>query len=438
MWDQEPEPGPTRSRRRGSLSDDPDVVARREWYASLRSDVLGKIAKAQEDELAKLDENGQRIPTPPLPEIDEELKVTPVKEYEGGFSMLLAQSSSLIDNTDEKKSQHNNNNDDDDDDYNPTLTPQKLNITLDGNSTKWLLRFSPEIEVSMIRSRLVCFHGLGGNAQSYRHWGPLFRNENVEVFGVSLPGRSNSTMKSLGTSVDDLMTPLFDSFISHGIISTDIGYRVPRVVFFAHSVGCYVAFELARYLRRKGYENLISTLVVSSSKAPHIMSEYNSDKWNRFYFLDSGKDLVDRIEALGGLPAAVKERKDLLPVIISTLRNDYQLMEKYKFKTISSEPSKPLKCTIMTIAADNDESMTIEELVEWATQSTGKHVHHVFRKGGHCYLHRPEYAALVIDGLKQLIVSNNPETTEIGQVCPPYAQPVVENSAEVNDDDDTW
>jgi surfactin synthase thioesterase subunit len=231
------------------------------------------------------------------------------------------------------------------------------------------------------------------------------------------------------------MKPLFDSLLSHGIVSTDIGYRVPKLIFFAHSVGCYVAFELARFLRRKGYENLVSSLVVSSSKAPHVISEYNSDKWNRFYFLDSANDLISRIEVLGGLPSAVKERHDLLSVILSTVRNDHQLMEKYKFKTISTEPSKPLKCSIVTIAADDDESMTLEELAAWSTQSTGKHVQHVFRKGGHCYLSMPEYEAIVVDGLKQLVDNGHVEKlSELGQVVPPY--PVIEKEPENENDDE--
>ena len=433
MWDHQEETV-TRSRRRGSLSDDPDVIARRQWYSNLRSDVLGKIKKKEDDELAKLDDNGQRIPTPPLPDIDDELKVTPVKEFNGGFAMLLSESSTLIEEKSDMAEQKSHYDDDDDDDDNRiTLTPPKPSISLDTNALKWLLRFSPPIETGLIRSRLICFHGLGGSAQSFRHWGKLFLDDNVEVFGVCLPGRSNATVKPLGSSIDDLMKPLFDSLLSHGIVSSDIGYRVPKLIFFAHSVGCYVAFELARFLRRKGYENLVSSLVVSSSKAPQVISEYNSDKWNRFYFLDSANDLISRIEVLGGLPSAVKERHDLLSVILSTVRNDHQLMEKYKFKTISTEPSKPLKCSIVTIATDDDESMTLEELAAWSTQSTGKHVQHVFRKGGHCYLTIPEYEAIVVDGLKQLVDNGHVEKlSELGQVVPPY--PVIEKEPE-NDDD---
>ena len=426
MWDQEQEPGPTRSRRRGSLSDDPEVIARREWYNNLRSDVLGKLKQKEDEELAKIDDDGNRIPTPRLSEIDDDLKVTPIKEFEGGMSLLLAESSKFVEDQkdNDEKSHGRYDDDDDDDDVQSISITQKINAQVDTNAAKWLLRFSPEIKVSMISSRIICFHGLGGNAQSYRHWGRLFLNENAEVFGVSLPGRSNSTCNTLGSSMEDLVTPLFEAFVKHGIISTDIGFRVPKLIFFAHSVGCYVAFELARFLRRKGYENLISTLVVSSSKAPHVISEYNSDKWNRFYFLDAAKDLMERLEVLGGLPAAVKERKDLVSVILSTLRNDYQLMEKYRFKTISTEPNKPLKCNIVTITTDNDESMTIDELIEWKSQSTGKHVHHVFRQGGHCYIHNKEYEKMVIHGLKQLLDSSvQVETIDIGQVVPPYAVP---------------
>lgn len=431
MWEQDSQ-GPTRSRRRGAPSDDPDVIARREWYSSLRSNVLTEHKKKEDDELSKIDDNGQRIPTPPLPDIDKDLKVTPVKEFAGGFSLLLAESSALIEEkskTEKEKYDH-----DEDDDYSITISPKKPTIPKNANASKWLVRFSSEIETSMIRSRIICFHGLGENAQSFRHWGQLFRDENVEVFGVSLPGRSTATLKPLGTSVDDLLEPLFDSLINNGIISSDIGYRVPKLIFFGHSVGCYIAFELARFLRRKGYENLVSALMVSSSKAPHVISEYNSDKWNRFYFLDSAKALIQRLEVLGGLPSAVKERQDLLSVILSTVRNDYQLMEKYKFKPISSEPNKPLKCTIFTIATDNDESMTIEELVAWEGCTTGKHVHHLFRKGGHGYLKIAQYEAIVIDGLKRLIDSSKPETILLEQVVPPY--PVIEKQPDKDVDDD--
>ena len=438
MWEQEQDPGPTRSRRRGSLSDDPEVIARREWYSNLRSDVLGKLKQKEEEELAKIDDNGNRIPTPRLPDIDE-LNITPVKEFEGGMALSsLFESSTFIeekklDMDDQSQSKSKSKYDDDDDeDLSIASIPQKINVEIDTNTAKWLLRFTPEIEASMVTSRIICFHGLGGNAQSFRHWGRMFLDERVEVFGVSLPGRSNSTCNALGTSIEDLMTPLFDAFVKHRIVSKDIGFRVPKLIFFAHSVGCYVAFELARFLRRKGYENLISTLVVSSSKAPQIVSEYNSDKWNRFYFLDSAKDLITRLELLGGLPAAVKERKDLISVILSTLRKDYNFMEKYRYKTISTEPSKPLKCAIVTIATDNDETMTIEELAEWKSQSTGKHLHHVFRQGGHSYLFKKDYEMMVIQMLRQLLDSGvKVENIEIGQVVPPYAVP-----KKPDDDDD--
>ena len=104
-------------------------------------------------------------------------------------------------------------------------------------TSPWVERFSPRSED---RLRLFCFPYAGGGAAVFRQW-PGLLPTGVEVCAVELPGRGRRfgepLFKSLSLLVMELssnLEPFFDR----------------PFVFYGHSMGGLLAFELARSLRR--------------------------------------------------------------------------------------------------------------------------------------------------------------------------------------------
>ncbi|WP_269822496.1 thioesterase II family protein [Dictyobacter vulcani] len=120
----------------------------------------------------------------------------------------------------------------------------------------WIIMTQPNHQA---RLRLFCFSYAGGAASNYRVWQGKFPAE-IEICAVQLPGRENRLMDPLFTH----MTPLITSLASAIRPYLDIPF-----VFFGHSMGALVSFELTRQLRREQAE-LPLHLFVSAHRAPQL------------------------------------------------------------------------------------------------------------------------------------------------------------------------
>src|SRR5215213_9001369 len=103
----------------------------------------------------------------------------------------------------------------------------------------WLAYVSPRPRASV---RLFCFPYAGGGASVFRGWAEGLP-EAVEVCPVQLPGRETRFLEPAYTRLPALVEALAESLTPH----LDRPF-----VFFGHSLGALVAFELARRLRRDG------------------------------------------------------------------------------------------------------------------------------------------------------------------------------------------
>ena len=106
--------------------------------------------------------------------------------------------------------------------------------------------------------RLFCFPCAGANASFFQSW-PSGLPGLVEMFSLQLPGRANriletpqSHLPTLVQAIGEAILPLLDR----------------PALFFGHSLGAILSFELARWLRRR--YKLPARLVVSGRCAPHL------------------------------------------------------------------------------------------------------------------------------------------------------------------------
>ena len=176
-------------------------------------------------------------------------------------------------------------------------------------SASWFSCFTPRPDAAL---RLFGFPHGGGGPQAFREWSRHLP-EHIELYALSLPGRGSRLHEPLMTSIDDLMPHLLR-------VLPDLLDK--PFVFFGHSMGAIVAFELTRQLQQEGFP-LPLRLFVSAHKAPHMA--HGDAPMHRL----PDAELVTLLRRLGLVPDAALDSPELMNLILPPLKADYQLSETY-------------------------------------------------------------------------------------------------------------
>ncbi|WP_285752297.1 alpha/beta fold hydrolase [Lentzea sp. NBRC 105346] len=229
-------------------------------------------------------------------------------------------------------------------------------------------------------TRVVCFPNAGSGAASFRAFAPLLA-PHAELVIVRLPGREARIAEPPHRKLAELVPAVAEELAD----TLDVGER--RLVFFGHSMGALVAFELARHLRRTA-RRLPDRLIVSGRPAPHVPYppgyEFVHDlPWER---------LVERLRGYSGTPEALLADPELLEMFLPTLRADFEVVETYRYS-----PQPPLPCGIAAYGGLTDDEVPSATLAAWADHTSGPFRLRLF-DGGHFYLdgQRGEVAKAVL------------------------------------------
>ena len=164
------------------------------------------------------------------------------------------------------------------------------------------------------RLRLFCFPYAGGTAQIYRQW-PDYLPTDVEVCSIQLPGRGSQLQQPAFTRLLALVEPLTETIARH---------LDKPFVFFGHSMGALIGFEVARRLRREGRREP-EGLFVSGRRAPQI------DEPEPVTFNLPDAELLDELRRLNGTPEEVLDNPDLLQLMLPILRADFEVCQTYSY-----------------------------------------------------------------------------------------------------------
>ncbi|SDH56605.1 thioesterase II family protein [Variovorax sp. OV700] len=213
--------------------------------------------------------------------------------------------------------------------------------------------------------RIFCFHHAGGNANIFLPWNKLL-SDGVEVVGVQLPGRGLRRHEPLMTSSDQLLQALGNAFVS------EMDQR--PFVFFGHSMGAWLAFELARWLERRGIQGP-SQLIVAGRGAPQLAF--------RMAPIDDLPDaeMIDSLRKFNGIDDALASYPELLKLFLPVIRSDLLLHRTHRYL---DEP--PLACSIRAIASDSDPLCGTEDVRAWSSQTAGDFEFQLYA-GGHFFFH---------------------------------------------------
>lgn len=238
------------------------------------------------------------------------------------------------------------------------------------------------------RLRLWCFPFAGGGANAFRTWHrelPTDVRGDVEVWAIELPGRELRLREPPFTDIAALIAEVVDGI-------------TPRLaspyMFFGHSMGALVSFEVARALRAATVTGP-AHIAVSAHRAPHLPYRHR-----RVHDLDE-HEIVARLRRLGGTSEAVLDDRELKDLILPTVRADLAICERYVY-----EESEPLGCSFTAFGGRDDTEVSREELTAWRDHTSGAFGDRVL-PGGHFFLDtaRPLFLRLLARDIRQVLIS---------------------------------
>ena len=212
---------------------------------------------------------------------------------------------------------------------------------------------------------MFCFPYAGGGASAYRGWAASLPKD-VEVCPVQLPGRESRLREPaferpgpLITSVADALQPWMQEM---------------PFVFFGHSMGAMIGFELTRVLRRRG-RTLPLHLFVSGRRAPQLPARDEP-----IHDLPE-PEFIERLRELNGTPEEVLQHAELMKLLIPLLRADFAVNETYEWVE-----EAPIDIGISAFGGLADIDVSRDDVEAWSVQTRGR-----FRMrmmpGDHFFLH---------------------------------------------------
>ena len=218
--------------------------------------------------------------------------------------------------------------------------------------------------------RLFCFPHAGGAAGYYYPWSRMLPG-NIEVLALQYPGRQDRRDEPCVRTIPELADQI------HAAIRP---WLTEPFAFFGHSMGAVLAFEVASRIEREDGTGP-AHLFVSGRRAPALFKHEELHRATTSVFLAE-------VDALGGMDPRVLADRELLDLILPTIRADYAAIETYRF---ASTP--PLACDITALSGDDDPKAAIPEVAAWAQHTLGRFQLRLF-PGGHFYLDQCRSAVL--------------------------------------------
>ncbi|MEM8534977.1 MAG: thioesterase domain-containing protein [Chloroflexota bacterium] len=208
-------------------------------------------------------------------------------------------------------------------------------------------RWMPYTIDTSAQLRCFCFPYAGSGASIFAQWQTHFPAE-IALCPVQLPGRENRFRDSPFVHITPLVEAIIEGLKPH--------FDIP-FVFYGHSLGALIAFEVARSLRTQNMPQPMH-LLLSSHRAPQLPSSSPT-----LYQL-SDEALVTHLQRLGGMSQTLVQNTEWLAFVLPVLRADLSVYDTYAY--IDDEP---LSCPISVYGGLDDQRVSLAELEAWRDQT---------------------------------------------------------------------
>ena len=211
--------------------------------------------------------------------------------------------------------------------------------------------------------RLFCFPYAGGGAHAYREWARQLP-PSVEVYAAQFPGRGARLFEEPFTDVAQFVEESSSSLLQH----SDKPF-----VFFGHSMGALIGFELARRLRREKRPLPLHLFVSGRGTLRGLKGQLRRA-------LLSDSELLEELRLFDGAPAELFGNAELMRIMMPSIRADFTACESYVY---TAEP--PLPCPLSAFGGLQDQDVSREQLEAWRDETTAAFSCKIF-PGGHFFL----------------------------------------------------
>jgi len=212
--------------------------------------------------------------------------------------------------------------------------------------------------------RLFCFHCAGGSAAAFRDW-PRQLSRQIELVTVQLPGRE----WRFGETPFRRMEPLI------GELAEQIAPRLgERYVFFGHSMGALISFELLREIQHRQLPPPV-LYFPAGLRAPQI-----PDHDPPIHHLPDHEFLSNLLEHHDDRLTVMTDNDGLRSILLPCMRADVELCETYRYKQ-----GQPLSCPIFALGGMADPEVTEDDLRSWKEQTTATFRYFLY-PGGHFFI----------------------------------------------------
>ncbi len=214
------------------------------------------------------------------------------------------------------------------------------------------------------RITLVCVPFAGAGASFFHPWRALV-SDRTTVLAVELPGREGRLLETPYRDVRDAAAGLHEDIVAAAGAGA-------RLVFFGHSLGAVLAYELVHLLGGRD-DVRVERLFVSGSPGPWTQREQRATGL-------PDEEFLARVEVFAGFRHEALDNPQMRELILPTLRADCEMHEDYLPST-----DEPVSVPIRSLRGSDDGLVTGAQAREWRDATTGD-----FRctelSGGHMYL----------------------------------------------------
>lgn len=234
---------------------------------------------------------------------------------------------------------------------------------------------------SQARLRVFCFSYAGGSGSTYLQWQSRL-DPRIELVAIQLPGRGSRLREAPLTSLRTVVEE-----IAARIQFTD---RLP-FVFYGHSLGGLVAFELARYCKLR-WMSTPRKLFVSGCDAPRFR------KTIRNVHELQGDAFLEALAQYNGTPPELLAHRELMLLVEPAIRADFGLAADYSYR-----PGPLLDMPIEVLSGRDDVDLDLENLGAWQHETSAPCRVHWF-DGDHFFINRGQAEAEVVSFLNSELV----------------------------------
>jgi surfactin synthase thioesterase subunit len=231
-----------------------------------------------------------------------------------------------------------------------------------------------------IRRRIFCFPYAGAGSSLFRSWVDYLPPD-VEICAPVLPGREARVDE---TPISE-MAPLVNSLVDQMAPRLTLPYAM-----FGHSMGAFIAFDLAHELSRRGLREPFH-LFVAAQRGPRLRYMHSP-----IFHLPDDQFLAGVYARYKSISKTLLEQEEFMRVLLPILKADFTLVEDYKYRN----PAK-LACPITVFGGLNDRRITTAQLEAWSKETFSRCTLHLL-PGGHFFIDsaKAELLALIRHGLE--------------------------------------